>query len=117
MKIGILECDHVPNRLRHIGGDYSDMFANLLRHHAPTFELEYFDICHGQLPLPEVCDAFICTGSRYSSYDQIDWILRLKHLIRQFYDADIPFVGICFGHQLLAEALGGQTARAPEGWG
>jgi GMP synthase-like glutamine amidotransferase len=118
MNIGLLECDHVAERFRHIAGDYREMFAELLNQHAPQLRLKSFDASGGQLPdSPDACDAYLCTGSRYSVYDDLDWIRALKGFVRGIYEAGRPFVGICFGHQLLAEALGGKTAPAPQGWG
>lgn len=118
MKIGLLECDHVADGFRHIAGDYREMFSAIMARHAPRLSFEHFDACRGQLPAsPASCDAYLCTGSHYSVYDEIDWIYALKSFVRQTYEAGRPFVGICFGHQLLAEALGGQVGRAPEDWG
>ncbi len=118
MKIGLLECDHVLERFRHIGGDYRDMFATLFAQHAPSISLQSFDVCNGEFPATvDECAAYVCTGSRYSAYDDVDWIHTLKDFIRQLRDARQPFVGICFGHQLLAEALGGQVTKAEYGWG
>jgi GMP synthase-like glutamine amidotransferase len=118
MKIGLLECDHVAERFRHIAGDYRQMFANLLKRYAPNLSLIPFDICNGQWPASlNACDAYICTGSRYSVYDDLDWIPSLKIFIRELHDAHQPFIGICFGHQMLADALGGTVGRSDQGWG
>lgn len=118
MKIGLLECDHVRDELRHIAGDYREMFTRLFNRHAPQFELEYFDVRNGQFPASvETCDGYLTTGSRFSAYDVEGWIHELKDFVRQLRDADRPFVGICFGHQILAEALGGKVGKAPQGWG
>jgi len=118
MKVGLLECDHVAERFRRIAGDYRDMFAALFSRYAPQFSLDCFDVCNGRFPLSlDACDAYLCTGSRYSVYEDVGWIHWLKDFVKQAYRADKPFVGICFGHQLLAEALGGKTERATQGWG
>lgn len=118
MKIGLLECDHVLDRFRHIGGDYREMFAALFARHAPTISLQPFDVCNGELPRAlDECAGYLCTGSRYSVYDDVDWIHQLKDFVRQLRAAGRPFVGICFGHQMLAEALGGQVRKAAQGWG
>jgi GMP synthase-like glutamine amidotransferase len=120
MKIGLLECDHVAERFRHVAGDYREMFGALFSRHAPGLTLEPFDVCDGQFPSPDAfdaCDGFITTGSRFSAYDDVDWIHRLKGFVRQAREAGKPFVGICFGHQLLAEALGGKVEKAEYGWG
>jgi GMP synthase-like glutamine amidotransferase len=118
MKIGLLECDHVVERFRHIAGDYRDMFAALFSSHAPQITLRFFDVCNGELPQSlDDCDAYLATGSRFSAYDDVEWIHSLKDFLRRIREAEKPFVGVCFGHQLMAEALGGKVARAETGWG
>ena len=118
MIIGLLECDHVAERFRHIAGDYREMFAALFSRCAPDLRLEPFNVCNGELPHSiDACDAFLCTGSRYSAYDSADWINSLKRFVRLAYSAEKPFIGICFGHQILAEALGGKVTKAEGGWG
>ena len=117
MRVGLLECDHVADHLRHIAGDYRQMFSELINRHAPQIQLEYFDVSNGEFPASvDACDGYLTTGSRFSAYDGDHWIQALKDFVRQLRDADKPFVGICFGHQILAEALGGKVGRA-EGWG
>ena len=118
MKIGLLECDHILERFRHIAGDYRDMFAALFASHAPQISLQPFDVCNGEFPSSlDACDAYLTTGSRFSAYDDIDWIQALKNFTRRIHEAKKPFVGVCFGHQMMAEALGGRVARAETGWG
>jgi GMP synthase-like glutamine amidotransferase len=118
MKIGLLECDHVLERFRHIAGDYREMFAALFARHAPQITLRPFDVCNGEFPSSlDACDAYLATGSRFSAYDDIDWIHALKHFVRRIHEAKKPFVGVCFGHQILAEAFGGKVTKADTGWG
>jgi GMP synthase-like glutamine amidotransferase len=123
LRVGVLEGDHVADRFRSIGGDYIDMFRALFAAHVPAdgaggVELVPFDVIGGDLPSgPEVCDGWLCTGSRHSAYDELDWIARLCGFVRDVRDAEVPFVGICFGHQVLAQALGGRVERARTGWG
>jgi GMP synthase-like glutamine amidotransferase len=118
VKIGLLVCDHVPERFRHIAGGYRAMFGTLFRPQAPHVTLRHFDVCHGELPqTTDTCDAYVCTGSRYSVYDKLDWIGALEAFVRRVHEARAPFAGICFGHQMLAQALGGTVTPAPEGWG
>ena len=113
MRVGVLECDHVSERYRGIDGDYTDMFESLLAR-----DLVPYDAVNGELPArPDECDAWLATGSRYSVYDDADWITRLLDFVRQVRDAETAFVGICFGHQLLAHAVGGRTDKASVGWG
>jgi GMP synthase-like glutamine amidotransferase len=118
MKIGLLECDHVLERFRHIAGDYREMFAAMFARQAPQITLRSFDVCNGEFPSSlDACDAYLATGSRFSAYDDIDWIHALKHFVRRIHEAKRPFVGVCFGHQILAEALGGKVTKAGAGWG
>ncbi len=113
MKIGLLECDHVLPEFHSVAGDYRDMFRVLL----PEIEFVYFDACNGQLPRPDDdCDAYLCTGSKYSVYDEIDWIRALQDFVRRIYASQKKFIGVCFGHQMLGEALGGKVEKAPAGW-
>ncbi len=118
MNIGLLACDDVPDRFRHIAGGYQDMFDALLRPYMPDLRFTRFDVCQGEVPAtPDACDAYVCTGSRFSVYDERDWIEALKAYVRDVHVAGRTFVGICFGHQVLAQALGGEVALAEQGWG
>ena len=99
--------------LRYIQGDYPDMFIELF----PELDFEVFNVYQGHFP-DDVNDyeAYITNGSRLSVYDKVDWIIRLKAFVREIYLAKKKYVGVCFGHQLLAEALGGKVAKAESGW-
>jgi len=116
VRVGLLECDHVSERFRHLSGDYADMFGALLGD--VDVDLVPFDVCNGGGPdAPDECDAWLCTGSRRSVYDEDAWIAPASQFVRDVRDAGVPFAGICFGHQLLADALGGSVEKAPYGWG
>jgi GMP synthase-like glutamine amidotransferase len=113
MKTGLLECDHVLPEFRHIGGDYRDMFPALL----PGLNFVNYDVCNGHFPKNiDECEAWLCTGSRHSVYDEVDWIIQLKEFVKKLYVSQKKFVGVCFGHQMLAEALGGKVEKAASGW-
>lgn len=113
MKIGLLQCDHVLESYRQFGGDYDQMFAELL----PGFEWVHYDVINGHFPASvHECDAYLCTGSRFSVYDQETWIVQLQALVREIREQHLWYVGVCFGHQLLAEALGGKVEKAAVGW-
>ena len=113
MKIGLLECDHVAPQFRDIAGDYLDMFAALF----PGDDLTPYDVCGGRFPKSaEACDAFLCTGSRHSVYDDVPWIHGLADFVRLLHRRERCFVGVCFGHQMLGHALGGRVAKAAAGW-
>jgi GMP synthase-like glutamine amidotransferase len=113
MKLGLLQCDHVADNLLHLNGDYDAQFTKLL----PGFDWRYYDLMAGQFPESlDECDAYLCTGSKHSVYEDIDWIHRLEKLVQAIYAARIPFVGVCFGHQMMAQALGGKVQKADCGW-
>ncbi|MFA9445840.1 type 1 glutamine amidotransferase [Egicoccus sp. AB-alg6-2] len=119
MRIGLLECDHVDASLRHVAGDYADMFARLFRTHAPELTLQRHDVAAGDpLPSPDTADGWVITGSRHGVHDTgVPWIGRLVDFVRTADEEAVPVVGICFGHQLLAHAHGGEVRRAAHGWG
>lgn len=118
MNIGLLGCDDVPQRLRPLAGTYREMFEGLLKPHLPEARFIWFDVVNGRLPTTaDACDAYICTGSRSSVYEESDWIEKLKAYVRELHERSTPFIGVCFGHQVLAQALGGEVARADQGWG
>ena len=112
-RVGLLECDHVDDRFSSIGGDYFDMFERLL----PGVDLVRYDVINGVMPAkPDECDGWVATGSRHSVYEDLDWIRRVGTFVEEVRVAEVPFVGICFGHQLLAHFTGGRTEKAAA-WG
>lgn len=115
MNIGLLQCDHVAERFQHIAGDYPEMFGALF---GARFNLIPYDVCNGVWPaLLQECDGYLCTGSRWSVYDDAPWIHDLKTFVQRAYETRTPFIGICFGHQMMAEALGGKVEKSSYGWG
>ncbi|HEV7380414.1 MAG TPA: amidotransferase [Dyadobacter sp.] len=117
MKVGLLECDHVREELVHIAGDYRQIFPALFLQVAPDWEFHFYDVCNGHFPESvDDCDVYICTGSKSSIYDNEPWIEKLKDFVRQISKSHSAFVGVCFGHQLLGEALGGKVKKSARGW-
>lgn len=117
MKVGLLECDHVREELLHIAGDYRQMFPALFTQVAPDWEFRFYDVCNGHFPeSARECDLYICTGSKFSVYDEEDWILRLKDFVKEISESGKKYAGICFGHQMLAEALDGKVEKGSAGW-
>ena len=94
------------------------MYAALLREAGAVFDVRAYALHEGEFPsLPTDCDAWVISGSRASVFEPSPWIADALNLVREIHQSGRPQVGICFGHQLLAKALGGQVARAPGGWG
>ncbi len=117
MRLGLLICDHVRPELRGVSGDYEAMFRRLFARHR-QIQIVPYDVIAGDMPTsPGECDAWITTGSRHSVNDDEPWIRDLEAFVRRVARAEVPFVGICFGHQLIAKALGGTVVRAEQGWG
>ena len=116
MRLGLLVCDHVRDQHLDEAGDYPDHFRALFAGH-PEIELVAYDVINGEFPAdPNACDAWITTGSRHSVNDDLEWIRDLEQFVRDAALAGVPFVGVCFGHQLLAKAMGGRVANAESGW-
>jgi GMP synthase-like glutamine amidotransferase len=113
MKLAILETGRPPGDLAERFGDYPSMFIRML---GPEFEIETFDVAEGQLPGdPSAHQAYLITGSPAGVYDRLPWVGPLRGFIRSATDHKI--VGICFGHQIMVEALGGHVEKSEKGWG
>lgn len=115
MKIGILQTGHVAEEIQPTLGDYSDMFARLLDGHG--FDFVTYNVVDGDFPAgPLDCDGWLITGSRHGAYEDHAFIPPLEALIRAIRDAGRPLVGVCFGHQIIAQALGGRVEKFAGGW-
>ncbi|WP_151703455.1 glutamine amidotransferase-related protein [Nitrincola alkalilacustris] len=118
MKIGILQCDHVLEKFQPEHKNYPEMFINLFSKVDPTLSFEVFDVQLGEYPTHiDHCDAYLITGSRHGVNDGHDWIDTLIDWIRVLHQQRKKLLGICFGHQAVATALGGQVIKSPKGWG
>jgi GMP synthase-like glutamine amidotransferase len=115
MQIGILQTGESPDALRADMGDYPDFFETLLAGRGLTFQR--FAVLRNEFPKDiHDCDGWLITGSRFGAYEDHPWIPPLEEFIRQAYAAHVPVVGICFGHQIIAQAMGGKVEKYAGGW-
>ena len=112
MKLAILETGVPPGDLATRFGDYPAMFSALL---GEGFEVEAFDVQRGRFSELGAHEACVITGSPAGVYEPLPWIAQLMDFIRSAKDRKL--VGICFGHQAMAEALGGRVEKSDKGWG
>jgi GMP synthase-like glutamine amidotransferase len=116
MKIGILQTGRAADTLRDKHGDFPDMMQDMLS--KGGFAFQTYPVLDGVFPQDvHACDGWLITGSRHSAYEDLPWIAELEKFLRGAYAAEVPIVGICFGHQVLAQALGGKVEKFPMGWG
>ena len=120
MNLAVLSCGSIPESYYPItGGGYDVVFGRLFAH-APQFEvnLTTFEVVDGEYPDdPSDFDGFLVTGSSASVYDDTEWVKELARYFQTLYSAGSKLVGVCFGHQMMAHALGGKVVRSPKGWG
>jgi len=115
MKIGILQTGRPPEEIQPTYGNYDSVFATYLSGRGFTFDS--YAVLDGEIPTsPTDADGWLITGSKFGAYEDHPWIPPLEAFLRAAYSAEVPIVGICFGHQILAQALGGTVEKFDGGW-
>ena len=114
--IGILRTGYVGGKLADDHGEFPEMFINMLG--AGSFDYRTYSVVEGEFPASvDECDAWIITGSKHGAYEDHPWIPPLEDFIRKLAKSSQPTVGICFGHQIMAQAMGGRVQKFDGGWG
>ena len=125
LSIGILRTDDVRPELVGNFGQYPEMFeslflsANQARTDNKKVEMVFTTYLSNRGELPEDIDeqdAYLITGSKTGVYDEVPWIQPLSQFVQRCHHNKKKLIGICFGHQLVAQALGGLAAKADQGW-
>ena len=118
MKVSILETGKLPEKLENKFGNFPKMFSDLFEKINVAFDIINYDLINNDFPKNlNNTDLWLITGSSYGVYEKIEWISKLKNLICKIYEKKTPLIGICFGHQIIAEALGGKVEKSHKGWG
>lgn len=114
MKVGILKTGRPPTPAIAQFGSYPDMFMNLLG--PAAYDWRVYAADEGELPgAPEDCAGYIVTGSAAGVYEDDPWIGQLLEWLRAA-RGRAKLVGVCFGHQAMAQAFGGRVIKSPKGW-
>lgn len=115
MKIGILQTGHAPEEVISDLGDYNTMFQDLLSGHG--FDFVTYSVVDEIFPSgADAADGWLITGSKHGAYENHAWIPPLETLIRDIQSSGRPMIGVCFGHQIIAQALGGKVEKFDDGW-
>lgn len=118
MKLTIIQTGEVPVPLRERFGPYRKMFERMFDQTGGRFSYEMVAVSDGEpLPDPGSLEGIVLTGSAAGVYDDFAWLTPLRAFIRGAYGKRIPMLGICFGHQIMADALGGDVRKSEKGWG
>ena len=117
MRIGIIETGKPSATLEELFGDYPFMFEQLIG--ATLGDASFFTKCivsGEKTGAPEQADGWLITGSRHGAYDRQPWIEPLEEFIRECFAKSKPMIGVCFGHQIIAQAMGGKVQKSNKGW-
>ncbi|NHN38363.1 type 1 glutamine amidotransferase [Pseudomaricurvus alcaniphilus] len=117
LTIGILETGTPPAELINQYSGYGAMFVDLLGGADSSLNFIIYPVRENRFPDSiDACDGWLITGSKHGVYENLPWMLRLQEFLQQCQSAEKKVVGICFGHQILAAAMGGKVEKFAQGW-
>ena len=115
MLIGILQCGHFVEREGVPFRDYTQLYADMLDGYG--FKFRGWDVVDMEFPSSiRDADGWLVSGSKHGTYDDLPFVPRLEDFIRDVYAESVPLVGVCFGHQIMAQAFGGKAGKFDGGW-
>lgn len=91
-------------------------FSDLLWRVRPDWTFDVYQVKDGHFPDALDFDGILITGSPASVHDGAPWIAQLEELVRDALKQKTPMFGACFGHQIIARALGARVGYNPQGW-
>ncbi len=118
MKLTILQLGQTPKAMSGKFAPYHEMFGAMFGAVGANFTYQVVDVLNGEkVPNPKDLQAVVVTGSAASVYEDLQWIEVIRLFIRSAHNSNLPMLGICFGHQIIADALGGVVEKSAKGWG
>lgn len=116
MRLAILMANTDESAFAERHPDDGEKFTTLIRRARPDWAFDVFFVKDGIFPDSLDFDGFLITGSPASVHDKVPWIAQLESLVRDIHARNLPLFGACFGHQVIAKALGARVADNPQGW-
>lgn len=117
MKLTIIETGLPPEKLREDWPRYPAMFHDLIAPHVSGLETESFSVVTGDdFPNLDDTQAILVTGSAAGVYEIHPWMQPLFNFIQRAAAKKVPQIGVCFGHQAIAKALGAKVDKSDNGW-
>ena len=118
LRLGILLAGETGADMRPDNPTYQKMYSDFFAPCQARLKFDFIQVRHGEFPesLADY-DAYLISGSRHGVYDDLPWLPRLIDFIHEAFAARIRLIGVCFGHQVLAQALGGEAGLSEKGWG
>lgn len=118
LRIGVIETGQLPDELAVVHEDYVRLMQCWLGPSLPEAAFVGYRVVRGEpMGAPEDCDGYVITGSRHGAYEPLPWIPVLEGFIRDCAAVAVPVFGVCFGHQVMAQAFGATVRRSDRGWG